>query len=337
MASSNRVRTNRYRANRGGFTFEQNGGRYAVRDTSGTVLCDGDLDTVEVWLVEHAPRLPPGPTPAAPPLNWAPWIALFADEQRAAKRRPRTIETRTKHLVVLARRRPELQPLTITRADLVEYLAAHETLWEPRTVHSVVTTMRVFFRLLVDLGHRIDDPARSLPTVRIPRALPRPCPDHVVRAAYDEISDERLLLAIRIVVETGCRRGEVANMHPSNVEGRPGEYQLHIEGKGGHERAVPISDELAQRILESGDTWLFPGRDGGPLTAGHLGKMITAALPGPWTTHTLRHRFATVAYQATADLRAVQELLGHASPVTTSIYTRVADGAMRRAAEAARI
>nr|WP_324684669.1 tyrosine-type recombinase/integrase [Mycobacterium sp. 94-17] len=71
------------------------------------------------------------------------------------------------------------------------------------------------------------------------------------------------------------------------------------------------------------------------MTPRHLGKLITRALPGPWTTHTLRHRFATMAYQASSDLRAVQELLGHTSPVTTAIYTKVADEAMRRAAIAA--
>jgi site-specific recombinase XerD len=70
----------------------------------------------------------------------------------------------------------------------------------------------------------------------------------------------------------------------------------------------------------------------GRCRAKRLGKLITEALPGDWTAHTLRHRFGTVAYQATGDIRAVQELLGHASPTTTAIYTKVTDGAMRRAA-----
>lgn len=139
-----------------------------------------------------------------------------------------------------------------------------------------------------------------------------------------------------VTVETGLRRSEVARIHPDDVVGRPGDYRLHVVGKGQHERAVPITDDLTVRIL-SHRGYLFARPDGKPISARHLGRLISGALPGDWTTHTLRHRFATEAYRATNDLRAVQELLGHTSPVTTSIYTQVSSDAMRTAAAAARI
>ena len=81
------------------------------------------------------------------------------------------------------------------------------------------------------------------------------------------------------------------------------------------------------------DGWLFPSdlsRDQ-PITPAHLGKMIAAVLPAGWTTHTLRHRFATKAYKSGRDLRAVQELLGHMKPETTAIYAAVPDGALAAA------
>lgn len=282
-----------------------------------------------------APRNSPGPGPAPHPIpeHWAPTVAVFIAEQTAAKRSPETIRTRTHHLRKIARDHPEVGPLEITRAQLVDYMASNP--WAPRTAHSTRATLRVFFALLHELGLRDDDPARTLPGVALPRSRPRPCPDHVVLESFAAVTDPKVRLAIRIAVETGMRRAEIANLKPADIEGRPGGYNVHIVGKGGHERAVPISDELAGLILAVTTVHVFSGLYGGAITPRHLGRMITRALPGDWTTHTLRHRFATMAYAAGNDLRAVQELLGHTSPVTTAIYTKVPDGSMRSAAAAA--
>lgn len=72
-----------------------------------------------------------------------------------------------------------------------------------------------------------------------------------------------------------------------------------------------------------------------PYAPAHVGKLISRTLPAGWTTHTLRHRFASQAYAVDRDIRAVQELLGHASVVTTQIYTAIPDNARRRAAAGA--
>ncbi|WP_022899139.1 tyrosine-type recombinase/integrase, partial [Humibacter albus] len=80
---------------------------------------------------------------------------------------------------------------------------------------------------------------------------------------------------------------------------------------------------------------LFPGRVDGHLSAAYVSKLISRALPEGVTAHPLRHRFASRAYAAERDIRAVQELLGHASVATTQIYTAVPDAALRRAALAA--
>jgi hypothetical protein len=67
---------------------------------------------------------------------------------------------------------------------------------------------------------------------------------------------------------------------------------------------------------------LFPNGAGGHLTPGHVGKLIARVLPGDWTAHTLRHRYATRAYRGSHDLRAVQRLLGHESvlSITAGMY-----------------
>lgn len=114
---------------------------------------------------------------------------------------------------------------------------------------------------------------------------------------------------------------------------------LRVIGKGGHVRVVPLPDGLASALRDhaggSGLVFPSPQRPGQPLTAGHVAKLVTAYLPRGLTMHTLRHRCGTVAYAATRDLRAVQELLGHAKPETTARYVQVPDDAVRAAVTAA--
>lgn len=129
---------------------------------------------------------------------------MFVDEQHAARLSGGTVATRVRHLVVFARRNPERDPLTVTREELVRYLADSD--WKPTTAHAVKSTFRVFFRFMCALGHRLDDPSRSLPRVRVPRRVPRPCPDDVVRVVCTSTDDPRVPLAIRIAAETGMRR-----------------------------------------------------------------------------------------------------------------------------------
>lgn len=328
-----RLRNIRKRAQRLGFSVSKQPGCIVVLDGE-CELFSGPLDEAETWIADRFEGRRPGPPAQHIPDGWRPWIDVFVAEQRAAKRRPGTTQKRIHHLMMFQRRRPDLTPLTVTRSDLIDYLSDND--WSPRTTHSFRCTFRVFFRLLCELGHRPDNPARTLPAVAIPRSVPRPCPDHVVRAAIAEAVDDRARLALRIAMETGMRRFEIASMRRDDVVGGLGTFQLHVVGKGGHERLIPIGDNLADEILTWPTGCLFEGTVAGrPMTPAHLGVIVASALPGGWTAHTLRHRFATKAYQATSDLRAVQELLGHASPTTTAIYTKVADRAMRAAAMAA--
>ena len=80
---------------------------------------------------------------------------------------------------------------------------------------------------------------------------------------------------------------------------------------------------------------MFTSPAGGHLTPGHVGKLIGRALPDGVTAHMLRHRCATAAYAGTRDLRAVQELLGHARPETTAAYVATPGEAIRAAVAAA--
>lgn len=102
-----------------------------------------------------------------------------------------------------------------------------------------------------------------------------------------------------------------------------------MHGKGGRQRVVPLTNELAAAVRARGRGYLFPGRDNGHLSPRWVGKIVTLLLPGESTMHQLRHRFATRAYSVDRDVFTVQELLGHASPATTRRYVMVPRSALR--------
>lgn len=332
VSVTNRTRNLRARAKRLDLVVTKRDDVITLTDRDGRPVHSGPLAAVEGWVAARYEPRRPGPAAYDVPRLWRPWIDLLVSELRAARRAPNTISLRVQRLVAFARAYPDSDPLTVTRADLIDYLATNDH-WTPEYAHSVRTSLRVFFALLDDLEARPNNPARRLPRIQISRGLPRPCPDGAIRAALDDdADDDRVGLAIRLGAEAGLRRMEIAGLRRDAVEGWTGCYRLRIRGKGGHERIVPIGDDLAARLLAVDTVHIFPAL-GGHITPQHLGKMIAEALPGQWTAHTLRHRYATAAYSASGgNLRVVQELLGHVSPATTAIYTKITDESVRQAA-----
>lgn len=258
--------------------------------------------------------------------SWATWM-------RAAGRPVSTIALRCYH-VHRVMKEIETDPWSLTTEDLVIYLGGKT--WSPETRRSYRSSLRQFYAWAQATGRRQDNPAALLPTIKLPRGIPRPTPDLMFRAALAE-ADDRSRLMVQLAAWCGLRRGEIARVRRDDVLPDLIGHSLRITGKGGHERLVPLPEDLARTLLAAPPGWLFPSphRAGLHLTPHHVGKIVSALLPDGWTTHTLRHRCATVAYASTRDLRAVQELLGHAKPETTARYTQVPAGALRAAVTAA--
>lgn len=274
------------------------------------------------------------PLPEAVEANlraWGTWL-------RAAGRPETTIQLRTYH-VRRALSGIGLDPLTLTADDLIEYLGAQ--LWAPETRRSYRASLRGFFGWLQATGRRQDNPAALIPSIRLPRRVPRPTPDAIYRQALLD-ADDRVRLMIQLAAICGLRRGEISRTRREDViRDVLGELELLVRGKGGHERMVPLPADLARTLLEMPPGWIFPTsspmRAGQALSPKYVGKLVSRVLPDGWTCHTLRHRCGTVAYASTRDLRAVQELLGHAKSETTDLYTKVPAGAVRAAMMAANL
>lgn len=262
---------------------------------------------------------------------WSEVLDRWAHHLRAGGKTDETIRLRVYHVRRCAREL-SLGPAQLTSDDLEVWLG-HPG-WKATTRRSYRASLRVFYAWAVAAGIVVTSPAHQLPSVRVPRALPRPAED---RAYLDALraADDRERLALRLGAECGLRRGEIARVRGDDVEPDLLGWSLRVVGKGGHVRLVPIADDLAAQLRTLGAAWAFPSPRGGHLTPAHLGKLVSQLLPDGVATHALRHRAGTKAYEGTLDLRAVQEFLGHAKPETTAIYTQVGRDSIRAAMRAA--
>jgi len=253
-------------------------------------------------------------------------------------------------------------PLNATTADIRAYLArlAKQGL-KPVSAARKLSAIRQFHRFLVAEGRRAEDPALIIEAPRRGRTLPKMLSvnevDHLLvvsregledpgRPASEQLRALRLSCLLELLYATGLRVSELVSL-PQSAAAKTKDPFLHIRGKGGRERLVPMSEPARAAIAayraflketrpDDNSAWLFPTDS----ASGHLTRQafardlktcaaaagISAARVSP---HVLRHAFASHLLQNGADLRVVQELLGHADISTTQIYTHVLDERMK--------
>ena len=249
-------------------------------------------------------------------------------------------------------------------AALHDYLSAMTTRHlAPRTLARRLSAMRQFFRFLVSDGMRVDDPTSGLDTPRLGRPLPKILGEaeveRLIEAAASWPGDEgvRLRCVLELLYATGLRVSELIGLPLAGARRDP--RFLLVRGKGGRERVVPLSPPARQaltaflecrtRFLPRKEPpnpkmarWLFPSRGAdGHLTRQRCGQLLkqlalAAGLdPTRLSPHVLRHAFASHLLDHGADLRSVQQMLGHADIATTQIYTHVQSERLRRLVESA--
>jgi site-specific recombinase XerD len=224
--------------------------------------------------------------------------------------------------------RSNLDLLAATGVDLQSHLARiHNHSAEARK--SVRSSLCKFYRWAHCSGHIIEDPSAILDTIRIPRLIPKIAPDDQVQLSLiGAPEDEKAMI---LLARLACLRlTELTTLHMSMREND----LLRVTGKGNKQRMVPIHEDLMPVLLrlerETGSGYYFPGRYGSHMHPQSVNKIMTRRTG--WNPHSLRHAGATAAYRTTRDLRAVQELLGHASLATTERYLHVGLDEVRAAA-----
>ena len=267
-------------------------------------------------------------------MDWGDVIAGLCIELRAAGRSEGTVRLRRNHLQQFASatgpggRRLHPDPLAVQRCDLVAWLARPMAPEYRRSVRSSLVAL--FGWLAVEQLPPGPDPAARLAPVRIPAGVPKPADDRDILTAL-AAARPRTLLMLRLAAELGLRRGEVARVDTRHLE----LAGLRVTGKGGRTRVVPLPGDLRAVLSRLPAGPVFPSSAGGHLTPGHVGVLMSRALPAGITPHQLRHAAATAWHDAGLDIADISPLLGHARLDTTARYVLVRNTKARAAVETA--
>ena len=229
----------------------------------------------------------------------------------------------------------------ITPLDIRQFLAEQSTHhYAKRTIARRLSCVRSFFRFLCREGVVKHNPAAVVPSPRLERRLPHFLDEtQVVRLLEAPPTDRWQGVRDRAILETlystGMRVSELVGLNLEDVEEISG--TVIVRGKGKRERLVPIGKTALKAIQRSLANRpkrvkvpyaVFVSQKGTRLTVRQVDRLLQryakqAQLPMPISPHSLRHTFATHLLDRGADLRSVQELLGHQSLSTTQLYTHV--------------
>ena len=244
----------------------------------------------------------------------------------------------------------KLSTSTVEESDIIKFLRSLQAEgFAQSTVARTMVSVRSFFKFLAVEGLRNDNPTESVELPRVARGLPKPINESEVNALLasvegDSAAARRDKAILEILYGTGARISEVVNLSLGDIDSHEG--LLKLLGKGNKERIVPLGSYAMRALLQ----WLEPGgrglfeperwdnrddseavflnrrggrlsRQGGWGIVKKYGGLV--GLGSRLSPHTLRHCCATHMLEHGADIRTVQELLGHASITTTQIYTKV--------------
>lgn len=237
--------------------------------------------------------------------------------------------------------------------DFLALLAAGEGERPPcgaATLNRKAASLRSFYRHLRRTGMLDSDPTVDLRPARMGKALPKVLSYPEVKMLLESVSgsepaDRRDRAMLEVMYGCGLRASETTGLEVGSIDRRRG--FLRAFGKGSKERIVPLGTEAAKTVdaylrlarpaiaADSEERALFLNQRGGALSRQGLYKVIqgrarAVGLEGRMSPHTLRHSFATHLLAGGCDLRAVQEMLGHADVATTQIYTHLTPDRVKR-------
>jgi integrase/recombinase XerC/integrase/recombinase XerD len=249
----------------------------------------------------------------------------------------------------------EVEPSEVGVRELRRYLAELSELGHaPSTVARKLAALRALLRVQIELGQRQENPAELLSSPKRPRRLPRVLKSDEVVTLLDRIpATTPLELRDRALFElayaSGLRAEELITLEVDSLDFDA--ETVRVEGKGGKTRIVPVGEHalhalerylaVARPALDMhGERALMLSKSGQRLSTSDVRRRMRiwarrAARGAPALVdahpHALRHSFATHLLEGGADLRAIQELLGHATISTTQVYTRVESRRLRSA------
>ena len=226
--------------------------------------------------------------------------------------------------------------MTVDRSTIEDFLDSRRL--GARATYNYLSCFSTFYRWAVRGELVAANPAEDIDRPRLRRQLPRPVSDEQLELALTSADRERRAW-ITLMAYAGLRCSEVARLERRDLVAVRGASFLHVVGKGGHERAVPAHPMV---LAVMSGAWqrtgpMFRRDDGSPWTAGAVSRRVGdlhRAIGIDASAHQYRHWFGTNTYASSdGDLLVVQDLLGHASITTTTIYTAFSKAAATDAVE----
>jgi len=296
------------------------------------------------------------PDAAAPPAPSPANAALLDAFARHLGARPRlTREAYVRDVTRLAACAGEAALTSLTRRDLSRHLGAlHAAGLGGRSLARMLSAWRAFYAFALERNATLhDNPCAGLKAPKSPRRLPSALtPDEAVQLVTIDDADDRWSVRDRALCElaysSGLRLSELAGLDVAGIDLDQGE--VRVMGKGAKERVVPVGaaarEALARWLSEragavrDGDTALFVGAAGRRISPRTIERRLATwavrqGLDRHVHPHMLRHSFASHVLQSSGDLRAVQEMLGHASIASTQVYTHLDFQALAKVYDAA--
>lgn len=237
-----------------------------------------------------------------------------------------------------------IEPVKAQREQLSDFLIEISSLGvHPRTQARILSGVKSFYRYLIYRELRKEDPTELLGAPKTGLHLPEVLSIHEIDAIVGAIDlskpeGQRNKAILEMLYGSGLRVSELVNLRLSNMNSDEG-YML-VEGKGSKQRLVPVSDKALHElelwyidrnllsVTRGNEDYVFLNRRGSKLTRAMIFTIVKqlaelAGIRKNVSPHTFRHSFATHLLENGANLRAIQQLLGHESITTTEIYTHI--------------
>jgi integrase/recombinase XerC len=259
------------------------------------------------------------------------FIGFFLEYQTDSKD-PDGLDTRENQHLFLAR------ILELDKNEVRKYLSGQvKRQKSKRTISRRLSSLKSFFDFLVRAGHIKMNPAETIPFPKLEKNIPRFLNIDDLFRLLDSIKintwqDKRNLAMFETFYSTGMRISEIHGLEMNDVDFK--NQMIRVFGKGSKERVVPVGKRALDAICAYRETIdqalapVFLNKQYSRLSIRSIGRILDkivneCGLNVPVSPHTLRHSFATHMLDSGADLRGIQEILGHASLSTTQVYTHV--------------
>lgn len=290
------------------------------------------------------------------PTDWQAWIARYLEASRVQHAAKTTLRTRAyslKWFAAWCEERDIQSPAEVDRKVLETYqrwLFHHrKPNGQPLKVETQsqrLSALRNFFHWLTEAGMLPHNPASMLELPRLPQRLPagvlrlEEVEQVIEQAALDTPLGLRDRAIMEVLFSTGIRRQELVGLRVMDLDIEGGTLWIR-KGKGGNQRRIPIGKRAMvwlEKYLQEGrilqikttldEGWMFLNYRGEPLSMSGVTErlsryLILAGIDKRGACHIFRHTMATLMLEGGADIRYIQEMLGHASLDTTQVYTRV--------------